>query len=665
MDLNDKRKRRLFYNKKWISEKRRKLIETNDDGGSRNEVNESSSDASEGNRPDSIENLQSCNAGGQRNCALTNQLDQELNNNLSSGNDAENDLLELNFENVYTSSDSAADEDSSCLLDSLRQWANIYEVKGNAIDSLLKILRQNGHKNIPISSRTLLKTPRQVDLIRVSDMDYFHFGLATMLSSALKKYSPDDVQSLDRIIISLNIDGFPLFKSSNTSVWPVLGAVTNLKPMKPFLITVTVGKSKPSNLDFLNETMIDLNNLLINGFDYNERHFGVTLSCIICDAPAKAFVKRVKQYSGYYGCDKCDQRGLYIGRMTYPETDNLTYRTDSSFRNQNQEEHHKPDERSPFLNLPIDMVRDFPIDYMHQVCLGVMKKLIICWMRGPRSNARLSGGLIDQISTRLMSFVQFVPREFARKPRRLDEIDRWKATEFRQFLLYTGPFALKNVLPNNLYKHFMCLSVAVNILVNKTLASHHSNYAHQLLTYFVRRCSVLYGQEFCVYNIHSLVHLKNEADIFGCLDNCAAWPFESYMQQLKRKVRMGNNPAAQLVKRVHESMEQVSNVHTTKCNKIRFKKPNNMYCTDSGRYCEVIRPINTEEKAFLCRVYHSSEYSFRYPCNSDIIGHAKFSKENYNIKTLAADKLVIRCMRLPSIEENKVVFLPLQHDFQV
>lgn len=409
MDLNDKRKRRLFYNKKRISEKRRKLIETNDDGGSGNEVNESSSDASEGNRPDSIENFQSCNADGQRNCALTNQQDQELSNSVSSGNDAENDLLELNFENVYTSSDSAADEDSSCLLDSLRQWANIYEVKGNAIDSLLKILRQNGHKNIPISFRTLLKTPRQVDLIRVSDMDYFHFGLATMISSTLKKYSPDDVQSLDGIIISLNIDGFSLFKSSNTSVWPVLGAITNLKPMKPFLITVTVGNSKPSNLDFLNETIIDLNNLLINGFDYNERHFGVTLSCIVCDAPAKSFVKRVKQYSGYFGCDKCDQRGLYIGRMTYPETDNLTYRTDASFRNQNQEEHHKPYERSPFLNLPIDMVRDFPIDYMHQVCLGVMKKLIICWMRGPRSNARLSGSLIDQISTRLSLLYSLYP----------------------------------------------------------------------------------------------------------------------------------------------------------------------------------------------------------------------------------------------------------------
>ena len=44
--------------------------------------------------------------------------------------------------------------------------------------------------------------------------------------------------------------------------------------------------------------------------------------------------------------------------MTYPETDNLTFRTDPSFRNKDQEEHHKPDETSPFLNLPIDMVHD-------------------------------------------------------------------------------------------------------------------------------------------------------------------------------------------------------------------------------------------------------------------------------------------------------------------
>ena len=52
----------------------------------------------------------------------------------------------------------------------------------------------------------------------------------------------------------------------------------------------------------------------------------------MCDAPAKAFVKCVEQYSGYFGCDKCEQRGQYIGWMAYPIIDNLVYRTNISFR---------------------------------------------------------------------------------------------------------------------------------------------------------------------------------------------------------------------------------------------------------------------------------------------------------------------------------------------
>lgn len=31
--------------------------------------------------------------------------------------------------------------------------------------------------------------------------------------------------------------------------------------------------------------------------------FHITISCVICDIPAPAFVKQVKGHSGYYGCD--------------------------------------------------------------------------------------------------------------------------------------------------------------------------------------------------------------------------------------------------------------------------------------------------------------------------------------------------------------------------
>lgn len=56
------------------------------------------------------------------------------------------------------------------------------------------------------------------------------------------------------------------------------------------------------------------------------------IDSVICDTPARAYVKCVKSFSGYHGSDKCTQNGTWIGKMTYPET-NAPLRTDASFAN--------------------------------------------------------------------------------------------------------------------------------------------------------------------------------------------------------------------------------------------------------------------------------------------------------------------------------------------
>ena len=40
---------------------------------------------------------------------------------------------------------------------------------------------------------------------------------------------------------------------------------------------------------------------------------------------------------------------------------------------------------------------------------------------------------------------------------------------------------------------------------------------------------------------------------FGPLDKFSSFPFENYLQQLKRRIRRSNNPLAKLVKRLNES----------------------------------------------------------------------------------------------------------------
>lgn len=88
---------------------------------------------------------------------------------------------------------------------------------------------------------------------------------------------------------------------------------------------------------------------------------------------------------------------------------------------------------------------------MHLICLGVVKRLMLCWKEGSRPH-RLSAGQLTLISNNLLQYKGMLPAEFARQARKLKELKRWKATEFRQFLLCTGPVVLKNVLSEEQYQ---------------------------------------------------------------------------------------------------------------------------------------------------------------------------------------------------------------------
>lgn len=100
------------------------------------------------------------------------------------------------------------------------------------------------------------------------------------------------------------------------------------------------------------------------------------------------------------------------------------------------------------------------------------------------------------------------PCEFARKPRAFEERGRWKATELRQFLLYTGPVFLVDVLAAPVYHNFMLLSVAM--LANPEVDVGICDCAKTLLVSFVEHFGRLYGEGFLVYNLHGLVHLSDD-----------------------------------------------------------------------------------------------------------------------------------------------------------
>ena len=277
---------------------------------------------------------------------------------------------------------SDSDEEHSRLCDlkaKLQEWAVSHKVTHSQLNGLLPILKEIDN-TLPCTAKTLLKIPEDTCSIvtTLSRGDYMYLGVKHGLTRILASNTAQ-LQGTEIIELTFNIDGLPLFDSSTYSLWPVLCCVANIKPSLVFPVALYGGNAKPADLDFLSETINELLQLLNDGITANDTHFKCVLKFIVCDAPARALIKCSKQFSGYYGCDKCSQRGEYVGRMTFPDCD-VPIRDDESFRNQSNAEHHTG--ISPFCKLPIDMIKCFPFDYMHQSCLGVMKRLLACWTGG-------------------------------------------------------------------------------------------------------------------------------------------------------------------------------------------------------------------------------------------------------------------------------------------
>lgn len=209
----------------------------------------------------------------------------------------------------------------------------------------------------------------------------------------------------------------------------------------------------------------------------------------------------------------------------------------------------------------------------------------------------LSRASIDRVTTRIAKLKRAIQTEFAHKPRSLKEVDSWKATEFRLFLLYTSRTLLKGILPSDKYKNFMDLSVAIKILLSPELVLHHHNTAENLLVRFVEGATStrLYGPGWMVYNVHTLLHLTDDARLFGSLNMCNGFPFENHLQVIKRFVKKGNNVLKQLCNRITK-YENTNHVPKEPVNKISFKSPNNVYVNRENAKCYVV--VGTKVASF-------------------------------------------------------------------
>lgn len=203
--------------------------------------------------------------------------------------------------------------------------------------------------------------------------------------------------------------------------------------------------------------------------------------------------------------------------------------------------------------LPHHRIRQFALDYMHLVCMGVVKRLLIYLLHGP-VNCRLVSQLGEEMPNHMKMLQGAMPTEFARQLWSLHEMDRW-ATEFCQFLLYTGLVVLRDLgtLSGTLafYEHFLSLTVCMSILLE-------SDTQNREVIMLPTSWSTLWITVKTCMDQRSLFKMSIVCSI--CMMYCKMlhtlsvhWmrchPFHLKITRNLKKVRNSTNPIAQVTKR--------------------------------------------------------------------------------------------------------------------
>ena len=146
-------------------------------------------------------------------------------------------------ENEHTESEhDRHPDDRSEACKALASWAVRFNISHTALLALLAILSILG-LSVPRDSRTLLQTPTSKNIVKMGAGELVYFGIARGLENVLRCTT----QRLSDVRLKVNVDGLPLFKSTSTALWPILGMVNK----HVFTIAVYCGKDKPPLTEFL------------------------------------------------------------------------------------------------------------------------------------------------------------------------------------------------------------------------------------------------------------------------------------------------------------------------------------------------------------------------------------------------------------------------------
>lgn len=594
--------------------------------------------------------------------------------------------------------DAAADDDEeeeanfqmSYFKQLLFTWFVSHNVSKMAFTDLLKILTTVPQlSKLPLSAQTFLNqydnvSKAIVKATQIQNIDgkqYVYYGVqnsATHFISSLhleKKFT--------NLLLHINVDGVELHNNSACGLWVVSGMLPEISKL-PFCIGYSYGNGKPELHKFLFPLVNELKSLMSGTNDCtlnsSSKDFSIKKIVFICDAPARSFIKCTKGQTGYFCCERCNEEGEYsytANTVVFGSKICTPLRTDNSFRTKQHVEHHVGD--SLLTILPnLDIVNDFVLDYMHLVCLGVFKRVLTYWLRLGNTACRLSGANVNKISDEIEKFVTGIPADFPRHMRRLNFIAKFKSIEYKQLLLFAGPVVFQDVLPEPVFQNFLLLHAAMFILLSPRFHLELLADAKKYLEAFVVHSCSIYGNDFCVYNVHSLLHIADDVHRHKfTLNELSAFPFESSFNKLKRLVKSGYKSAEQLLYKIPRAycvtyplkQKLLFSKHEITPSRHAFVFINNIKFSVAPPDCYLqtsqgvrrIRGIlkQNNDVVFLCNHILPLYPLYEYPCSSFLFG--VFYGEVDNKTSESVHRTLIETKYFAAKTAKAMAFFPLNY----
>lgn len=343
----------------------------------------------------------------------------------------------------------------------------------------------------------------------------------------------------------VNTDGVKIQKSKKKgSFYPIQFVINELDPTVRFktenIIVCGFWYGSDINMElffqpfveeiiYLNKNFINLN---ING-EIHKAH----ITPIICtlDTVARDSVQRKIQFNGYNGCSFCHHPGtLHHKQIRYgiPQNETVDFRTHTEAIKDMKEAHETNKivngfkSISPFAALSeFDVINGFPPEYMHSICLGVVRQLADLWFESKHFRSRFYIGLRKRdIDKKLLKIRP--PSNITRPVRSISEKANWKANEWRNWLLFYGPVCLHEILPTMYYKHFLLLSNGIFLLLKDNISDADYVLAKRKLLTFHKQFQILYGIQNMVYNVHIVSHIPESVKNCGPLWSTSCFHFE-------------------------------------------------------------------------------------------------------------------------------------------